>query len=74
MINGSRSLLLSLRHTGNSAVRDDLRVGVVILSAMLSLGVSLRVSPGRPDPVTRAGAVTPVAVTGLIWLQSFPGA
>ncbi|MBR0955380.1 hypothetical protein [Bradyrhizobium canariense] len=55
-------------------MRDDLRVGVVILSAMLSLGVSLRVSPGRPDPVTRAGAVTPVAVTGLIWLQSFPGA
>ncbi|WP_063690090.1 LysE family translocator [Bradyrhizobium stylosanthis] len=29
---------------------------------------------GRPDLITRAGAVTLVAVTGLIWLQSLLGA
>jgi hypothetical protein len=48
--------------------------GVVTPGGTLTLGVRPGVSLGRPDPVTRAGAVTPVAVTGLIWLQSFPGA
>ncbi|UWU86187.1 hypothetical protein N2605_06970 [Bradyrhizobium yuanmingense] len=40
----------------------------IILGATLGRGARRL---GRPDLVTRTGAVTLVAVTGLIWLQSF---
>jgi hypothetical protein len=40
----------------------------IILGATLGRGARRL---GRPDLVTRAGGVTLVVVTGLIWLQSF---